>query len=108
MGLPEFPQLPEPRSREDLIRLLFESIVMEELSLAAIVNAEAEKVQALTKHGICGPVLADEALKINQSVKEVIQAAGEKEKLLLRKLKILSLLDTEDDIYSKYYEMHDN
>ncbi len=97
MGLPEIPKIKKVPKQDVIIRLLLQSVAMEELSLAALVNAEAEKVQEMAKKGIDGPISADEAVKINESVKEVIKAAGEKEDKLLRKLTtLLAMKDKEE------------
>ena len=39
MGLPEFPALPTPPSLEDLCLLLIQTVALEELALAALINA---------------------------------------------------------------------
>ena len=89
MGLPQFPEMPEIPEQIDLLHLLMQTVALEELSLAALVNAEAEKVQELVEQGIAGPIFAEEAILINESVRDVIKAAGDKEDKLLRKLRII-------------------
>jgi hypothetical protein len=69
--------------------LLLQTIVFEEQALAALINAEAEKIQELAKAGLSGPISASEATELNQSVAEVIKLAGEKEERLLRKLHLV-------------------
>jgi hypothetical protein len=89
MGLPQFPTLPTPPSQETILRLLLETIVLEELALAALVNAEAEKVQSVAGAGVIGPVSPEDLTEINKAVAGVIQAAGDKEEKLLAKLKVV-------------------
>lgn len=49
MGMPEIPDL-KPRielKKEDVINLILVSIALEEISLAHVINAEAEKLQEI-------------------------------------------------------------
>ncbi|MFO8061052.1 MAG: hypothetical protein R6U70_10425 [Bacillota bacterium] len=94
--MPQFPELPEIPEQQDLLHLLIQTVALEELSLSALVNEEAEKVQELVREGIAGPIFAEEAVKINESVRDVIVAAGEKEDKLLRKLRLLPMNDHPD------------
>ncbi len=96
MGLPEWPELPKVPDQQDLLHLLIETVALEELALAALVNAEAEKVQEMVMKGIAAPLTADEAVKINESVRGVILAAGDKEDKLLQKLRFLMAAKEED------------
>ncbi len=90
--------MPPIPDQEDLLHLLMQTVALEELSLAALVNAEAEKVQELVAQGIAGPIFAEEAILINESVRDVIKAAGDKEDKLLRKLRIiLAAKEAEED-----------
>ena len=89
MGLPEFPEFPTPPSIEELRLLLIETVALEELALAALINAEAEKVQAVAEACVLGPISADELTDINKAVGEVIEAAGRKEDRLRKKLALL-------------------
>ncbi|TDL30757.1 hypothetical protein E2R51_17395 [Jeotgalibacillus sp. S-D1] len=75
-------------NRNDAINLLLASIGMEELSLAHIVNAEAEKIQYVlgTLPGIEQQATLEDLLVINQSVQEVLEAVIKKELLLDSKL----------------------
>ncbi|MDG5473242.1 hypothetical protein P6709_15935 [Jeotgalibacillus sp. ET6] len=86
--------------RDDVINLLLASIGMEELSLAHIVNAEAEKIQyvlgTLTKRSH-EPTLW-ELLKVNDSVQEMLEVVIKKELLLDTKLShVLKVIDAQDD-----------
>lgn len=98
MGLPVFPKLPKPSKKKKIFRLLLETIALEELALAALINAEAEKVQEIKKAGLESPVSAEDAAKINESVAKVIEAAEKKEQQLNQKLKtILNVMKEKDD-----------
>ncbi len=87
-------------SREDVINLLLASIAFEELGLAHIVNAEAEKIQFVlgTLEGQIDPQTPtmDELLEINRSVEKTLRAVIKKEMLLQFKLEdILEIQPTE-------------
>lgn len=86
MGLPTFPDIKNPAPQADIIDRLLETIALEELALAALINAEAEKVQAVALAGVMGPVSADELEAINKAVADVIGAAAMKEERLEKKL----------------------
>lgn len=94
MSMPSIPDIkPEIEiSVEETIKLLLASIAFEELSLAHIMNAEAEKVQEVLK---CsgGNKLAD-LLLIDKSVERILRDVIKKEILLEFKFEnILDLLD---------------
>lgn len=89
MGMPTFPNIKNPASQEEIIDRLLETIALEELALAHLVNAEAEKVQAVVKAGIMGPVSAEEVHEINIGVAKVLDMAAQKEDRLHRKLKLI-------------------
>lgn len=86
MGLPVFPDISGPAPQAQIIDRLLETIALEELALAALINAEAEKVQAVAAAGIAGPVDAEELEAVNRAVAAVIEQAGIKEQHLRRKL----------------------
>lgn len=86
MGLPVFPDISGPAPQAQIIDRLLETVALEELALAALINAEAEKVQAVSAAGVAGPVDPEELTAINHAVAEVIAMAGKKEEHLRRKL----------------------
>ncbi|MGI6610194.1 MAG: hypothetical protein ACOX4G_06745 [Limnochordia bacterium] len=94
MGLPEFPELPTAPTLDELRLLLIETVALEELALAALINAEAEKVQAVADADVLGPVSAEELAAINKAVAEVINAAACKEDRLRQKLALLLAMST--------------
>lgn len=87
--MPCFPNIKDPASPEEIIARLLETIALEELALAHLINAEAEKLQAVIKAGIVGPVSAEEAKEINLAVSKVLEVAALKEERLHRKLKLI-------------------
>lgn len=95
MGMPNIPDM-KPKieiSFEETITLLLTSIAMEELSLAHIMNAEAEKIQEIVK-APCSNKLG-ELICINKSVDRMMRDVIKKEMLLEFKFEnILELIDT--------------
>lgn len=94
MSMPTIPDI-KPKieiTLEETIRLLLASIAFEELSLAHIMNAEAEKVQEVLKCG-GGSKLSD-LLCIDKTVEKVLKNVIKKEMLLEFKFdNILELMD---------------
>ena len=89
MSLPEFPTISPPLSRGDAINQIISSIAMEELGLSHIINAEGEKLQYVlgTIPGVSGPgATIEDVLKVNESVRAVLQNATESQTLLRSKL----------------------
>lgn len=85
-AVPVFPDISGPAPQNEIIDRLLETVALEELALAALINAEAEKVQAVSAAGIMGPVDPEDLVRINNAVAEVIRLAGVKEEHLRRKL----------------------
>ncbi|PGR90459.1 hypothetical protein COC68_26420, partial [Bacillus thuringiensis] len=75
-------------TREESINLILASIALEELGLAHIINAEAEKIQYAigTLSGLSPAATLDEILAVNESVNQTIQTALKTQMLLQSKL----------------------
>lgn len=87
-------------TRYDATNLLLASIAMEELGLAHILNAEGEKIQfALgTLDNSSEPASLDDILKVNDSVKEMLELSMKKEFFLESKLgKVADIIDSGSD-----------
>lgn len=95
MGMPNVPDI-KPKieiSFEETITLLLTSIAMEELSLAHIMNAEAEKIQEVVKETKCHNL--DDLICIDKSVEKMMRDVIKKEMLLEFKFEnILELMDS--------------
>ncbi len=85
MGMPNIPDItPEITiDRDDVINLLLASIALEELGLAHILNAEGEKIQAVTGNTDAS---IEDLLEINRSVDRSLRNVIKKEMLLQFKL----------------------
>lgn len=94
MGMPNIPDI-KPKieiSFEETITLLLSSIALEELSLAHIMNAEAEKIQEVVKLPGCNKM--GDLICIDKSVERMMRDVIKKEMLLEFKFEnILELLD---------------
>lgn len=80
MAMPEIPDM-KPRidlNIEDVINLLLVSIALEELSLAHIINAEAEKLQEALGKGC----KYEDLLEVNEAVNKALRTVIKKEILL--------------------------
>lgn len=87
-------------TRYDATNLLLASIAMEELGLAHILNAEGEKIQfALgTLDDSSEPATLDDILRVNDSVKEMLELSMKKEFFLESKLgKVADIIENTGD-----------
>lgn len=91
MSQPNIPNITPTISidRDDVINLLLASIALEELGLAHIINAEAEKIQYVlgTIPGLSPAATLDQILAVNDSVEDMLDLVIKKELLLTSKLK---------------------
>jgi hypothetical protein len=91
MGMPNIPNVEAniDIDREDVINLLLASIAFEELGLAHLVNAEAEKIQfvlgTLEGQDLQDPSI-DDLLEINRSVEQTLRSVIKNQMLLQFKL----------------------
>lgn len=101
MSFPNIPNVTPSISvdRDEVINLLLASIAFEELGLAHIINAEAEKLQAvlgtLPGSTVTPATTVDELLDINESVNKMLKTVLKKEMLL--QFKMEDILDIESD-----------
>lgn len=96
-----FPNIPDVTpeitiSREQVINLLLASIAFEELGLAHLINAEAEKIQFAL--GVSPPPSIQTISEVNRSVERVLRQVIKKEMLLQFKLEdVLQIPDDNGD-----------
>lgn len=94
MGMPEIPRGENrPNQRETLIDLL-ESIALEEMALAHLMNAEAEKLQAFVGEDLDFPTHPgnDEILRFQVTINRFMETVMFQQMFLLRKLETVSQL----------------
>lgn len=94
MSMPNIPDI-KPKidiSIDETITLLLASVALEELSLAHLMNAEAEKVQEVLKEEKCTKL--EDLLAIDKSVERMMRDVIKKEMLLEFKFEnILELME---------------
>ncbi len=96
MGMPQVPKRDKLPCIEDVVIQLLESVAIEELAMAHIINAEGEKMQALVKQmahsDICCDCITDAFKQTNQTINSLIM----KEWVMLNKINAAM------DIYAKF------
>ena len=103
MSFPNIPNISPiiDLEREDVINLLLASIALEELGLAHIINAEAEKLQFVL--GTLGPDTLEETptledlLEINRAVERTLRTVIKNQMLLQFKLEDVLDIPEEDE-----------
>ncbi len=86
MGMPKFPERDKHPQVCDIVLELIESVAVEELALAHILNAEGEKLQELVKKFSYNEVCPSELDKICSQTYKMINSLVIKEWVLLNKV----------------------
>lgn len=96
MTMPNFPNIPELPDIDicESLGLVVESIALEELALAHLINAEAEKIQKVASPEHCASPF--EMVKINESVSKALVNVIKLQMLLQFKLE--NVLDKLPDV----------
>lgn len=97
MGMPEI--IPGTGTRCQAITDIISSVALEQAALSHILNAEGEKIQKI----VAKADTADEMIKVNKSVNEMVNSIAGMEMLLQRKLGLFSECLC-DDCESKFAE----
>lgn len=106
MSLPKFPEFTSTRSRKQIVNDILESVALEELAIAHLINAEAEKIQAFT-----GPYGGFPTAPTNKQINEfqshvarILEALTEKQRTLARMIELSMDLLEEDkgEDYDEY------
>jgi len=108
MSMPNIPNVTPDIDidRDDAVNLLIASVAFEELALAHIVNAEAEKIQFVLgtlESDVTPPAhpTLDQLIELNEAVGSMLKKVIEKEIILSFKLedaiKLLEMGDEDDD-----------
>jgi hypothetical protein len=99
MSMPKIPSGENRPNRDEVTIDLLESIALEEIALAHILNAEGEKMQAFVGKNFDFPTCPTntEIIEFNQSVTELVETVLMKEWILLRKFRqVLKLIHLND------------
>lgn len=99
MGFPVFPEQPDLKLKKVLVQML-ESITLEELAIAHLINAEAEKVQAFVGgDGYHFPTKPStkEIIEFQATLSELIKALSEKQKTLVAKMELIKQFEEDKD-----------
>ncbi len=86
MGMPQFPERKNRPQVCDVVLELLESVAVEELALAHILNAEGEKLQELVKKYAYFDICSSQLEKICKSTQTMINSIIIKEWVLLNKV----------------------
>jgi len=109
MTMPKYPDKEHKRSYKEILRDIMESVALEELAIAHIINAEAEKIQAFTGHygGFPTSPTTKQINDFQTQVARILEALSEKQKTLQRTLELSKEIledhggDEEDDFEIK-------
>jgi hypothetical protein len=100
MSMPTIPEEPHRPNEKEVIIDLLESIALEEIAIAHLLNAESEKIQAFVGKRQDFPTSPSnkDIIKFNKGVNRFLETIVMKEWLLLTKLEnVLELVEKEDD-----------
>ncbi|CAG7626575.1 hypothetical protein ACFQI7_14425 [Paenibacillus allorhizosphaerae] len=99
MGMPEIPSGKNRPSLEEAGIDLLESIALEEMAIAHLVNAEAENVQAFVGKHLNFPTdpTNDQIITFNVTIGRIMETLMFKELFLLRKLETISALKSQNN-----------
>ncbi len=105
MGMPQVPERKNLPNIDDVIVQILESVALEELAMAHIMNAEGEKMQALIKKIQCGEICATTLCKSFKETNNMIDSLIMKEWIMVSKirhtLEIYTKIEDESSCYCK-------
>ncbi|WP_270407375.1 hypothetical protein [Paenibacillus timonensis] len=109
MTIPKYPDQSSNKSYREVIKDILESAALEELAIAHLINAEAEKIQAFTGHygGFPTSPTNKQINEFQGQVGRILEALSEKQKTLLKTIELSRdlLRDLEDDEH-EFNEIH--
>ncbi len=86
MGMPQFPERKSHPNVTEIVLELLESVAIEELALAHLLNAEGEKTQELIKKYAYNDLCATSLNKLSKSTQSLLNSIIIKEWILLNKV----------------------
>jgi hypothetical protein len=106
--MPSIPKEPHRPDKKEVVIDLLESIALEEIALAHILNAEAEKIQAFVGDKLDFPTCPsnEEILLFNKSAGRVLETVVMKEWLLLNKLQDVLEFACRLKCFKKHHDPH--
>ncbi len=100
--MPKYPLERENRKFVDIVKDILQSAALEELAIAHLINAEAEKIQAFTGHygGFPTSPTNKQINEFQENVARILEALTQKQQILVRTIEISKELleDHLDDI----------
>ncbi len=106
MGMPQVPKRDHLPSIEEVVIQILESVALEELAMAHIINAEGEKMQALVKQmdksNVCSDCISGAFKNTNATINSLIM----KEWIMLNKIKTALEIYTEFEKEEKPCKCH--
>ncbi len=106
MTLPEFKHKDESKTTKELVRDILEAIAIEELAIAHLINAQAEKIQSFTGPygGFPTSPTNKQIIEFQCCVARIIESLADKQKMLIKKMELSKELlrseeDEDDDIF---------
>lgn len=95
MSMPQIPEEKHRPSLQETVIDLLESIALEEIAIAHLLNAEAEKTQALVSKLFHddSPSLVNDLVKCNKATCKIVDTVIIKEWLLLKKMETVLEID---------------
>lgn len=101
MGMPEIPSgKNRPKTQEVIVDLL-ESIALEEMAMAHIMNAEGEKLQEVVKKYSCCHISFSDLNQNCRDSKEVINSLIMKEWLLVTKMATILQIKENNELFPR-------
>lgn len=101
MTIPRYPEQSSTKSYREVIKDILESAALEELAIAHLINAEAEKIQAFTGHygGFPTSPTNKQINEFQGHVVRILEALSDKQKTMLKTIELSRelLKDLEDD-----------
>ena len=88
LGTPRFPDIKRPASLREIMARLLETVALA-ARCGSLINSEAEKVQAVVKAGVAGPVSPEELKEINITVSKVLETTVAAEERMQKKLRMI-------------------
>lgn len=90
MTMPKYPNDGKDRNYSDIMKDILQSAALEELAIAHLINAEAEKIQAFTGHygGFPTSPTNKQINEFQENVARILEALSQKQQILVRTIEL--------------------